>query len=142
VTESEARAALRQAIAEERPILVELTNYRRDGSRFRNAVMIAPIFGADGKCDYYIGSQMEVGSGGEDRRARAEELVAGLSPRQLQVLDFMIAGYRNKQIAGFLSIDEKTVKMHRAAMLVKLGVRSSAEGVRIGVEAGRPGGGR
>ncbi|MET1109925.1 MAG: LuxR C-terminal-related transcriptional regulator, partial [Allosphingosinicella sp.] len=70
------------------------------------------------------------------RRQRAEQLVRGLTRRQLQVLEHMIAGYRNKQIAGFLAIDEKTVKMHRASLLTRLGIGSSAEAIRIGVEAG------
>ena len=88
---------------------------------------------------YFLGSQMEVGAGAGlsgPRRQRAERLVRTLTPRQLQVLEHMIAGYRNKQIAGFLAIDEKTVKMHRAGLLARLGVGSSAEAVRIGVEAG------
>jgi len=138
-TEPEARDTLRRAVAEGRPVLVELTNYRRDGSAFLNAVMVAPIIGEAGELAYFLGSQMEVGAGAGlsgPRRQRAERLVRTLTPRQLQVLEHMIAGYRNKQIAGFLAIDEKTVKMHRAGLLARLGVGSSAEAVRIGVEAG------
>ena len=73
---------------------------------------------------------------GSPRRERAAEAVGALTVRQHQVLDHMIRGYLNKQIAAFLGIDEKTVKMHRAALLRRLGVRSSAEAIRIGVEAG------
>lgn len=138
-TEPSARATLRRAIAEGRPALVELTNYRKDGSAFLNAVMVAPVIGEAGGLDYFLGSQMEVGAGSGlsiPRRLRAEELVRALTPRQRQVLEHMIAGYRNKQIAGFLAIDEKTVKMHRASLLARLGIGSSAEAVRIGVEAG------
>jgi PAS domain S-box-containing protein len=138
-TEPEAQAALRGAVAEGRPVLVELTNYRKDGSAFLNAVMIAPVVGDDGGISYFLGSQMDVGAGAgisTPRRQRAEELVRLLTPRQLQVLAHMIAGYRNKQIAGFLAIDEKTVKMHRASLLTRLQVGSSAEAIRIGVEAG------
>jgi DNA-binding CsgD family transcriptional regulator len=43
---------------------------------------------------------------------------------------------RNKQIAASLGIDEKTVKMHRAGLLVKLGASTSADAIRMGVEAG------
>jgi hypothetical protein len=138
-TEPEARALLRAAVAEGREALVELTNYRKDGSAFLNAVMIAPVIGEDGTVAYYLGSQMEVGAGvalSASRRQQAEQLVRKLTPRQHQVLEHMIAGYRNKQIAGFLAIDEKTVKMHRASLLTRLGVGSSAEAIRIGVEAG------
>ena len=138
-TEHAPREILRRAVAEGRPALVELTNYRKDGTAFLNAVMVAPVLGEDGELAYFLGSQMDVGSGpglSASRRQRSEELVRSLTPRQLQVLTHMIAGYRNKQIAGFLAIDEKTVKMHRASLLARLGIGSSAEAVRIGVEAG------
>jgi PAS domain S-box-containing protein len=138
-TEPPAQETLRRAVAEGRPALVELTNYRKDGSAFMNAVMVAPVIGESGDLAYFLGSQMDVGPGSglsAPRRQRAEALVRSLTPRQLQVLEHMIAGYRNKQTAGFLGIDEKTVKMHRAGLLVRLGVGSSAEAVRIGVEAG------
>ncbi|HET9637690.1 MAG TPA: PAS domain-containing protein [Allosphingosinicella sp.] len=143
-TEPAARATLRRAVAEGRPALVELTNYRKDGSAFLNAVMVAPVIGEGGELAYFLGSQMDVGAGSglsAPRRQRAEQLVGALTRRQLQVLEHMIAGYRNKQIAGFLAIDEKTVKMHRASLLTRLGVGSSAEAIRIAVEAGvRPNG--
>ena len=138
-TDPAARAMLRSAIVEGRPALVELTNYRKDGSAFQNAVMVAPVIGEGGELAYYLGSQMDVGAGSglsAPRRQRAERLVSNLTPRQRQVLEHMIAGYRNKQIAGFLDIDEKTVKMHRASLLARLGVGSSAEAIRLGVEAG------
>lgn len=138
-TEPSAQATLRRAVAESRPALVELTNYRKDGSAFQNAVMVAPVIGEAGDLTYFLGSQMDVGAGSglsAPRRQQAEQLVRGLTRRQLQVLEHMIAGYRNKQIAGFLAIDEKTVKMHRASLLTRLGVGSSAEAIRVGVEAG------
>lgn len=138
-TEPAAREALRNAVADGRPVLVELVNYRKDGSAFLNAVMIAPVFGECGAVAYFLGTQMDIGPASglsASRRQRAEQAVRALTPRQLQVLEHMIAGYRNKQIAGFLAIDEKTVKMHRASLLTRLGIGSSAEAIRIGVEAG------
>lgn len=138
-TEPAAQAILRQAVAQGRPALVELTNHRKDGSAFANAVMVAPVIGEGGELAYFLGSQMDVGAGSglsAPRRQRAEALVRSITPRQRQVLEHMIAGYRNKQIAGFLAIDEKTVKMHRASLLNRLGVGSSAEAIRTGVEAG------
>ena len=138
-TEPAPQSTLRRAVAEGRPALVELTNYRKDGTAFLNAVMVAPVLGEDGGIAYFLGSQMDVGSGpglSVSRRGQSEQRVHTLTPRQLQVLTHMIAGYRNKQIAGFLAIDEKTVKMHRASLLARLEVGSSAEAIRIGVEAG------
>jgi hypothetical protein len=141
-TEPEWQAVLRRAVREGTPALTELTNYRKDGTAFRNAVMIAPVLGEDGEVALFIGSQMDVGGQAPlaaPQRARAAEQVAGLTARQRQVLDHMIRGYRNKQIAGFLGIDEKTVKMHRAGLLTRLGAASSADAIRIGVEAGLSG---
>jgi PAS domain S-box-containing protein len=138
-TEASARAGLREAIAAARPVLTEMLNYRRDGTRFRNAVMISPLFGPTGELAYFLGSQMEVVEGAQpsstSRRQRAQQAVSKLTLRQRQVLMQMARGRRNKQIAPALGISERTVKMHRAGLLAKLGVASSADAVRIAVEA-------
>lgn len=135
-TDDEPRRMLRQAILEERPAIVELTNYRRDGSAFRNAVMVAPIRDDEGRTCFFYGSQMDVGAVALDRGEEAAELLAGLTLRQHQVLHLMSRGFRNKQIGFELGIGEKTVKMHRALMLKALGVATSADAIRIAVEGG------
>jgi DNA-binding NarL/FixJ family response regulator len=70
------------------------------------------------------------------RRAKAAEVVLRLPERQRQVLAGIARGLLNKQVAHQLGISEKTVKMHRALVLERLGVRTSAEAIRIAVEAG------
>ena len=136
-TEPEAQAALREAVAAGRPAIVELTNYRKDGSPFRNAVMLAPVFDEQGAACMFIGSQMDVGDGaGGLRQTRARNLVAKLTPRLRQTLELMAMSYRNKQIGGRLGIEEKTVKMHRSRLIEALGVKTSADAIRIAVEAG------
>lgn len=131
---------IRQALRALRPSLTEILNYRKDGSAFRNAVLIAPLFGADGEAAWFLGSQVEVDSGSAAplalRRERAARLAATLSPRQREVLGQMAAGQRNKQIAWRLGLSEKTVKMHRALLLEKLGVKTTADAIRLAVEAG------
>ena len=138
-TEAEPRRVLREAVAAAQPALAEMLNYRKDGSSFRNTVMIAPVFGPDGALCYFIGSQMELRDAGDGtatlRRQRAKSLVESLTSRQRQVLRQMMLGYRNKQIAPLLGINEKTVKMHRAGLLIRLGVPTSADAIRIAVEA-------
>lgn len=87
----------------------------------------------------FVGSQMDVGAAGGGsglRQTRARELVARLTPRLRQTLELMAMGYRNKQIGGFLGIEEKTVKMHRSRLIEALGVNTSADAIRIAVEAG------
>jgi PAS domain S-box-containing protein len=131
---------IRTAIRTSRPILVDILNYRRDGTAFRNGVMITPLFGADEELAWFLGSQVDLGPDAGEvyglRRSRAEAMVSSLPPRQRQVLVLMSRGLLNKQIAWELKISEKTVKMHRALLLERLGVASSAEAIRIAVEAG------
>ena len=137
-TEPEARRQMADAIERQQPIVVELTNYRKSGKAFRNAVMVAPVLDEAGRAALFVGSQMDVtdtARQGGLRQARARQQVADLTRRQRQVLKYMSAGYRNKQIGGELGIDEKTVKMHRARLFEALGVSSSADAVRIAVEA-------
>ena len=137
-TELEAQSVLRNAVVEGKSAIVEITNYRKDGTPFRNAVMLAPICGDDGSVAMFIGSQMEIAAGDEGnglRRTRARELVSRLTPRLRQTLELMAMGYRNKQIGGFLGIEEKTVKMHRSRLLNALNVKTTADAIRIAVEA-------
>ena len=139
-TEPHLSEQIRSAIRSRAASLTELVNYRKDGTRFRNAVLIAPILGDDGSPVWFLGSQIDV-SKPEDaplviRQQRAREAVGALSLRQREVLSEMARGYRNKQIAWRLSISEKTVKMHRGLMLAKLGLPTSADAVRLAVEAG------
>ena len=131
---------IRSAIHERRPVLVDILNYRSDGSPFRNGVMVTPLFGTDGELEWFLGSQVDLGANApslfSDRRARAAALVKGLPPRQFEVLELVARGLLNKQIAHRLGIAEKTVKMHRALLLERLGVATSADAIRIAVEAG------
>lgn len=127
-------------VAERRPVMVEILNYKKDGTPFRNAVVVAPIFDEDDELAYFFGSQIELqeDSSGPSvtQRARAAEKIRTLSPRQLQVLKLVASGLRNKQIAWELQLSEKTVKMHRGLAMEKLQVQTAAEMIRIAVEAG------
>ena len=130
---------IREAILSRTATLTELLNYRRDGTPFRNAVLVAPIFGPGGNLEYFLGSQIEVDEAGEavgGRSARARAQIEALSPRQREVLKLMASGQLNKQIAFTLSLSERTIKMHRAALLRALGVETTADAIRLAVEAG------
>ncbi|MXP29437.1 PAS domain-containing protein [Porphyrobacter algicida] len=135
-TEPQKTELLRQAIQERRPAMVELVNYRKDGSKFRNAVMIAPLFDDDGSLQYFLGSQIAIDDGQEIRRQKARSKIGSLSNRQRQIIEFLVKGQLNKQIAHELGLTERTIKMHRAALLKSLDVRTVAEAIRIAVEAG------
>lgn len=59
-TERDARTELRECIDNPSDVIVPITNYRRDGSRFRNLVFVFPIFDAAGRLLYMMGSQYDV----------------------------------------------------------------------------------
>ncbi len=59
-----------------------------------------------------------------------------LSPRENEVLKYLIAGWLNKQIAFELHISERTVKAHRKQILDKMEIKSMAELVRLTEQVG------
>ena len=59
-----------------------------------------------------------------------------LTPRELEVLGYVITGMLNKQIALKLDIAEKTVKVHRGRIMEKLCVDSVADLVRLAEKVG------
>lgn len=132
--------SIREGVSEKRPVIVEILNYKKDGTPFRNAVMVAPIFDEEEELLYFLGSQVELSEDAAGpsltRRVRASEKIRDLSPRQLEVLQLVANGLRNKQIAWELGLSEKTVKMHRGIAMDKLGVQTSADMIRLAVEAG------
>ncbi len=76
-----------------------------------------------------------------DRLARAaladvKARLATLTPREDEILRFVIAGFLNKQIASELGTAEKTVKAHRGRVMRKMGVRSVADLMRATMRAG------
>jgi len=133
---------MREGIHAPRPVLVEIVNYRKNGHAFRNAVMIVPLFDDDGVLQYFLGSQVEVAKGDGYANGSSECLssskgkVEVLTSRQREILIQMAEGKLNKQIAFDLGLSERTVKMHRAALFRALGVKTSADAIRIAVEAG------
>jgi FixJ family two-component response regulator len=72
----------------------------------------------------------------ETRSKRTEynsilELIKTLTPREHEVMTFVITGMLNKQIAAEMDISEETVKIHRGRVMQKLGIVSVAELVRL-----------
>ena len=59
-----------------------------------------------------------------------------LTPREYEILTYVITGMLNKQIAYALNISEKTVKVHRGRVMEKLDMDSVAELVRLAEKAG------
>jgi FixJ family two-component response regulator len=69
-------------------------------------------------------------------RGSTNEHIGKLTPREHEVMKYVISGLLNKQIAGELGIAEDTVKLHRGRVMHKLGIESVAELVRLCEHAG------
>lgn len=68
----------------------------------------------------------------EERRRRSVlEKLASLTPREREVLDCVVQGLANKVIAMDLDLSQRTVEIHRARVMEKMGARSLAELVRM-----------
>jgi len=70
------------------------------------------------------------------RNARLEtttiqERFSALTPREREVMDKVVSGCANKVIAMDLGVSQRTVELHRARVMQKMGVRSLAELVRL-----------
>jgi FixJ family two-component response regulator len=76
-----------------------------------------------------------------EQRALREELrrrYRALTPRERDVLAFVVTGLLNKQIAGQLGTSEASVKVHRQHVMAKMGAGSLAELVRMADRLGIP----
>ncbi|MGX7895920.1 response regulator transcription factor [Tsuneonella sp. HG222] len=76
----------------------------------------------------------------ERKRVNAASLVATLSPRERDVMEGLIDGQSNKVIANSLSLSVRTVEMHRARMMERLGANSIADVLHLAMlaEVGAP----
>ena len=70
-----------------------------------------------------------------ERRRDAEVRLQALTPRERDVLEGLAQGLPNKTIAYDLGISPRTVEIHRANLMTKLGVRSLSEALRIAFAA-------
>jgi two-component system response regulator FixJ len=78
------------------------------------------------------GSDLRIETAAASARAR----LATLTPRECQVLAGLVAGESNKAIAYDLSLSPRTVEMHRANMMARLGVNRLSEALRVAYDAG------
>ncbi len=86
-----------------------------------------------------ISRAIEADRRAREARERMQELLdrmASLTPREREVFRLVIAGKLNKQIAFELGTVEKTVKVHRARVMAKMGAQSVADLVRFAERLG------
>ncbi|HSY43778.1 MAG TPA: response regulator transcription factor [Candidatus Acidoferrum sp.] len=70
------------------------------------------------------------------KRLESRRLFEDLTPRELLILNEVVKGLANKQIADVLSISENTVKWHLKNILAKLCVSDRAEAVAVAIQRG------
>jgi FixJ family two-component response regulator len=61
--------------------------------------------------------------------------IAGLTRREREVMDHVVAGHANKEIAARLGLAQRTVETHRANVMKKMGATSLSELVRLVIGA-------
>jgi two-component system response regulator FixJ len=71
------------------------------------------------------------------RRTEVLHRLESLTPRERQVMDLVVDGAANKVIAIDLDLSERTVEIHRAKVMEKMGARSVAHLVKLHLTAGR-----
>lgn len=69
-------------------------------------------------------------------KQKIQELINTLTPREKEVLCWVITGKLNKQIAYELGTSEKTIKVHRGRVMFKTGVSSVADLIRLAEKGG------
>jgi len=81
--------------------------------------------------------QAALGQAAETEAERRETmaLIAGLTPREREVLSLVARGFATRDIAGALDVSPRTVESHRAAIAAKLGTTSPSEMTRLWIEA-------
>lgn len=85
---------LRDAVAEERDVTVDILNYRADGKPFMNRLILAPIIDAEGQVIYFLGIQKELYDS-EREEAAAGELLHAIQSRVRDDLSMVLAGLQD-----------------------------------------------
>jgi FixJ family two-component response regulator len=86
-----------------------------------------------------IGTALDLDRTARQNRSELAELRRGfslLTPREREVLPFVVAGFANKATAGELGTSEITIGVHRGQIMRKMGARSLAELVRMADKLG------
>ncbi|MEL7445558.1 MAG: LuxR C-terminal-related transcriptional regulator [Pseudomonadota bacterium] len=87
------------------------------------------------RCLNRIAQEAEMFGASQRRMIEARNRISSLSNREREVLEWLSEGSSNKVIARELEISPRTVEIHRANMMNKLGARHAAEAVRLKLEA-------
>ncbi len=84
------------------------------------------------------GARRRASTQDRERQEKFQQLLAQLTPREREVMELVVAGRHNREIAAALGISARTVEVHKARMMAKLGVDNLATLVRLSVGAAPP----
>jgi DNA-binding NarL/FixJ family response regulator len=90
----------------------------------RNKTYITPAFGEDAMADL------------RNRTGELSGAADDLTDRQREILQLILRGRVNKEIADILHVSVKTVEFHRARLMAKLGVKTVAELTKVALQQG------
>ena len=107
LTDPHAVVEIREAIAAERDLQIDILNYRKDGETFWNALYLSPVRNKDGQVEFFFASQLDVSD-----RIEAHETVA----REKSHVEREVAA-RTKDLEAALAV--KTVLLHEVDHRVK-----------------------
>ena len=123
--------------------IIVLSTYQGDEDIFRALEAGAVTYLLkDMIADKMMGVIREVAGGGRPilpevaQRLTDRMFKAALTPRELEVLQLVASGKRNKEIAGELNISEETVQGHVKNILAKLDVHDRTEAVAVAIRRG------
>ncbi|MFC3127161.1 ATP-binding protein [Pseudoroseomonas globiformis] len=119
-TDPESVSLMRNAIREQRPVALEILNYRRDGSPFWNAIFMGPVFDQQGELLYFFASQLDVSKRRESEQSLRQaqkmesigQLTAGLAHdfnNLLQIINGSLELLREKRH------DERSFERHHSS---------------------------
>ena len=77
---------------------------------------------------FLAGMRVQAAAG---QRTEFDRLLGSLTPREREVMDLVVSGRHNREIAETLGISPRTVEVHKARMMVKLRVDSVPDLVRL-----------
>lgn len=102
---------------------------------FDDAQLLEAIRSAMAGADARAPHGAAAGGDGESAAGHPASRIRALSPREREVLDLLMAGKPTKVVAHDLGLSPRTVEVHRARMMARLGVQTLAQAVRLAVEA-------
>lgn len=110
---------------------LELESKCKDGSTVWTEAKMTFLCGADGRPVEILGVSRDI-----TRRKQVEQVLRRLSPREREILQFVVEGKTSADIAEILSLSPKTVETYRSRLMAKLGIRNLPDLIKFAIQHG------